>query len=569
MRSLKYIAVIAIISFLAACSTEEPVAPPIPTDSDEVSFNITIPDMPEVWTRAAVEENTFDHLYVLVFNHYGEFIGRYGAYRTSTSDPGAYKVLLPKTDDLPSNERKRTLHFIANADWSGFSEIKSIGKWETEILRSLTTTDGKIAYWKKIEMPNGITQSALNNPVELICNIAKVSVLNNAGTGPQGGTVKITDVSFALGDWVDHGTVVPYNSNFIIGEEYAAESTEGSRHKVYESNLGIYYAGSGTNSGGIINCYEHTNSTSATPMYVMVRCKYTTTGPYYYYKLAIKNHDTEIFPDIRRNIHYKINIQKVVSPGYSTLQDAIDGAASNNVIYSVLLEKYTAISYGTAALYVETVNKNFVTTNTAFTIGYNYYPNKAGSVNNSSVSVDLEQDNAKPVVTWNRNQNQGTGVIRGTTASSLPAVGQEYTARFIIKSTQSGIELRRVINLRLRRPALFTTSGNPYFYPSTIPSSAGQVVELHFNIPSDLPDSYYPFNVYMTVTNLSPYVKQANRNSNLVLDHSEPGKYRYMYEVTGPGAKTVYFETIHAKSPSGTTLLLEGEMFQSYSVRLG
>ena len=108
------------------------------------------------------------------------------------------------------------LHFVANYDWALFSDAANVGKGEAEVMNKLTVTDGTVAYWQRVELPGGIvgtknTTITLTDDVSLLRNIAKVTVKNL--TNERVTSSYLTDVSFAIGGYVDRGTVAPYSAS--------------------------------------------------------------------------------------------------------------------------------------------------------------------------------------------------------------------------------------------------------------------------------------------------------------------------------------------------------------------
>lgn len=524
----------------------------------EGTFNlrITIPAMQRVETRGTVTDGMIENLHALVFDQDGNFLSRSEAINMGTA--GDYKVILPKTDpDLPAANKKRTVHFIANCDWTGFSDVANQGKSANEIIMSLSTSDKKMAYWRSVTENEGIKEGALSSPIELISNMARISVINETSATSN----VVTDMTFAIGDYLDHGTIAPYNQSTQQFDELAViESTDATRQTIKEADFTNSAGVGGT--GSILECYEHLNSKSQQPMYVIIKCIYPGDTNPTYYKIDIVPQGQNTLLDIQRNYHYILHIKEVTARGSLTLAEAIVNPASNNLIYSVLLEKYTSISYGKSALYIETISKTFVQTNQAFTIGFSYYPDIDGAVNNSSVAlVVTHEDDTRPAVS-SAVLNKPSGLIECKTSSALPAYGHNKS-QLIISSTQSGFRLQRVINIYLRKPSKFT---NYYIYPNPIPSTANQNVDLHFTIDPDFPSNYYPIEVYITVTKLSPNT-DVGYDSKLILDHQVKDRYRYKYTVPNGTEQIVYFKTILNAAPSGT-LMLESDLFSPVTIPL-
>lgn len=526
-----------------SCLSDEPVAP-LPPTGDLVGFNISVPGEQVVGTRGTpITEGVIDNIHVLVFDQNGGLLSRTQAVRTG--GPGQYNVRLAPTDpDAAPAQKRRFVHFVANYDWSGYSDIHNLGKHENEVIGNLSVADGAVTYWQRIELPNGIQPSAFPATIELIRNVAKISLTDASGA--------LGNVRFATGDHPDLGTVAPFDSATL-------SFTEGA---VFESPLATPQAISETDlvaAGTEILCYERKNSASPTPMYVILKGRYTGDAADSYYKIDFILPGGDKLLDIVRNHHYQIVITNVTGPGNATLAEAVNSAASNNLLYSLVLKDYPSISDGTSGISVETMAKTLVEPGKVFTIGYSYFPDIASGVeNNTNVTFSLEQDPAKPVVdpsyTPVISRTPGKACYQLKTAAVIPDY-EIYTARLVISATRGGVTLRRAVELRLRKPSVFS---NIYITPGRVLRAVGQPVDFHFTTPDNIRTSQYPFEVFITTKQLSPNLAYT-ATDKLSLDYTAAGTYRYKYVVTHPGDHTVHFVT--TANTTSETMILESELF--------
>lgn len=559
-----YTIILFVIALLVtSCAKDEYMkVPVIEPDGDTFTFGVYIPEEQTISTRGeTVQSGMIENLHVLVFDGGGAFLTR--AQAIPTTDPGNYNVLLPQTDsEVPQEERKRIIHFICNYDWSGFSDVGNIGKSENEVVGSLSVSGKTIAYWQRMELTNGITVSAFPQTIELIRNVAKISVNNNSILNRYDSN--ITDAKFALGDYYDYGTITPFNTtSFVFEEGTVCESPYGVIQAV--TALDFRQTGGAGNNGESILCYERRNSISDTPMYIILRGKYSVDSQYYYYKVDIVNEGEEVLYDITRNTHYIINIQRVAGPGHTTLKEAMDSPASNNLLYSVLLQDYTAISDGRSALKVGMTSKTIVEGNKEFAIGFSYVPDiTTGIENNDLVTIELEQDEASPVVLASSQEiaiTSGSAQYKARTVGTVP----EYninTARLVFRATYNGATLRRVVMLRFRKPSEFE---QVYVSPSAIPTAVGEEVDLHFTIPSNIRSSLLPLEVFITTLSLTPNLAY-NDQDRLTLDYSKPGVYRYKCVVKDTGDYTLHFKT--TSTTTNEAIKIESELFTAKEVTL-
>lgn len=526
------------------------------------TFGVYIPEEKVISTRGeAIQPGMIENLHVLVFDAEGAFLTR--AQAIPTANPGKYNVLLSHTDpETPQEEKKRILHFICNYDWTEFSDVRNIGKSENEVVGSLSVTRETTAYWQRMELTNGITGNAFPSTIELIRNVAKISVNNNSILNRLDS--HISDATFALGDYYDYGTIAPFNTTSLAFEEgTVCESPHGTVQPATEQ--GFVQTGGAGNTVEPVLCYERRNSISDTPMYIILKGKYSKDGQYYYYKVDIINEGQEVLYDIIRNKHYVISIQRVTGPGHVSLQEAVDSPASNNLLYSVLLQDYTAISDGYSALKVEMTSKTMVDGDKEFTIGFSYIPDiTVGTENNDLVTIELEQDETSQVVLTSSQEvttTAGGAHYKARTVDVVP----EYninTARLVFKATYNGVTLRRVVTLRFRKPSEFE---QVYVSPSIIPKAVGEVVDLHFTIPSNIRSSLFPLEVFITTLSLTPNLDY-NDQDKLTIDYSKPGVYRYKYIVKDTGDYTLHFKT--TSTTTNETLKMESELFAMKEVVL-
>ena len=565
MRTIRNILfAIAALAALHSCIEEGPevAAPQI---GGTFGFSVAVPVMRNVHTRAAVAEGVLQNMFVLVFDSNGSFLSRTEAVQTG-SDPGSYTVRLAPTDQtLPQTDRKRIVHFVANCDWTEFSDVGSLGRNENDVIMNLYTTGGVTAYWQRVELADGIKEGVFGDAaIELIGNTARISLLNNSADNGITGARTLTQVSFAIGNYRDCGTIAPFNTKTQVFDETGeTESQFAAIIAVQEADF--VNAGTGSATDGTFYCYPARNSGSSNPMFVIMKGLFPGDANPTYYKIDIVYSGEAQLPDISRNHHFVIDLKAVTSPGYPTLAGAMAGPAANNIIYSVQMAKYTSVSFGGAALYVEYTERTFVRPDQDFYILYRYFPDLEGDEDNSSVQLVMQnEDDTKPVLSdYSLTRTQGNAHIKGTTAAALPPYGY-YNARFIVSSNESGTKLLRVINLKLRHPWNF---GSAAISADTRPATnGGRPVKLAFTIPDPGPEFEFPIDVYIRTTVLMPNVTPGYPN-NLSIDYSEPGSYRYTYVATAPGTHTVYLKTLSSATAQGP-LSLESELLAPFTIQV-
>ena len=560
MKTIKYITILLAVVLINSCAKESIEITPESEEGRIFNLHLVAPVAKQVATRSDIIQGSLENVYILVFDNNGGFLSRSEAVR-SGFDPNTFQVELLNTPaDQPQDKKKRIVHIIANYDWSNFFDLRNLGKNENDIIMNLSVTDGDYVYWQRLELPDGIKQGAFDSPIELICNVAQVSVLNNSMT--------LTDVQYALGDYFPNGTVAPFNIlSLEFDENNITQSSEGTNQTTSEDDFIV--AGSGDTPTNAIICYERTNSIAIHPTYVVVKGVYSGDAQPSYYKVDIVRKGEPVLLDIQRNYHYILNITSVGSRGSNTLEEALTEPASNNLTYSIVLARYTSIAEGNSALHVETTERTFVRAGQEFRIGFSFYPVIGGKPDNSQVQVELEhEDDTKPVVASYeiKTDSLNNSYISGITADALPKYGF-YTGKFILTVKRGDVVLSRTIRIRLRSPFVFE---NPTITPSPIPFEPNKSVVLHFSISDDIHESNYPMSVFISTTLLSPDLDYADAE-DLTLDYQIQGRYRYKYVVWKPGDYTIHFKTIFDKEPNEVMekLLLESDLFTTEALPQG
>ncbi len=534
------------IAALAACSRDE-FYRPVP-EGRSVTFTVEVPGAAP-GSRAAITAGMISNMSVLVFDQGGAFLSRSRA--TLKTGQNVYEAL------LPTSSSKRILHFVCNYDWSAFSDVASLGKGEGEVIPSLSVGGGTVAYWQRMELPSGIAAGSLGTTVTLVRNVVQVSVVNLTT-----GTNRVTNLSFAVGDVLDRGTVSPFapSSGTPFAEGSVTEAPTGALGTINEANF-VIAGTSAAATGTAVNLYERKNIQSARPAYLIIKGYYQSSGTANttvpsYYKIDFADPNAETLLNLQRSVQYTLNVNAVANAGYATLAEAMHAPASNNVAASVLMQQFTSVSNGTSQLNVEVSSRLFVKAGQAFTIKYSYIPNAGtGAVNNTGVTVSLTQDAAKPVVSGTLANNASAGTIGGTTAA-LPPITDVYTATVTVTAGT----LQRKITLRLHQP--YDIAGI-YSTPSKVANAADQPFDLHFTVPSSLAESDFPMPVYITTRKLSPNLDAGGEA--LSLDFTG-GQYRYVYMAEGPGEHVAYFTTNSANSDE--TVTIGGDYFRNAAFAL-
>lgn len=510
MKHLLYLLVL----LLGSCTNEDfkDDMPATGNEGDQVTvqFKVDIPEAQTVDTRA-IDENLISDLRLLVFDENGRFISRHQATMSGTN----FSVTLPQSSN------RRIIHFIANYDWTGFNDAASVTKDEGEIVAPLQASG--LLFWQRVVLAAGINASSFTaQPVSLIRNMAKFSLENRA-------TQTLSSATFALYNTASVGSAAPFNTTNRAFESVVTEP------------VGVTFTGTTAFGASDIYTFERKNSmVTTTPTYVIVRGTYG--GVTNYYKIDIIDANKNMY-DIQRNVWFKIIIQAVTLPGYTTLAAAQSSPASNNISASVLLQSYPTISDGAFVLSVDKTVVSFTQNGQTLNANANY-KTVAGVSQNSSIVVTLVQDANFPVVNGAVSYNPATGSLTAN-INNVPAGGVAYFATIKLEAGN----LSRTIRLMLHSPFTFTNI-------SLTPSVVGNVLEspatLKFTVPAEA-DYLLPFNCYITSAYLTP-------NFGNIEVIYENGVYKYKWKVTAVGEQTINFKT--NTNNAAETVMIDAALFQ-------
>ena len=501
---------------LAGCTQDEIVKPEIqlPDGGDVmVRFSTVIPEYNTVQTRA---NGGVNDMYVLVFDQNGTFITRELATLTSQTEAGG-----TFTASLPSSTNLRIVHFICNYDWSTFSNSGMLGSNEAAVVALLSTTDA--TFWARRELPNGIHTNSFpsSSPIELLRNQAKMSVTNNA--------TNFTLQGFTIHNTPDKSSVAPFNTATTHFQEHAITEPIG---------MGLNSALLADISSTEKYLFERRNQAAAEITTVIVQGIYEGTS--YFYKIDLINSE-QVRYDIERNYHYMVKIQTVTKEGYTSFNDALEGASHNNTALDPIIEKYPIISDGVSKLQVEKTLIVVTKPNKPISVWANFYPNlNNNTINNSGVVVSIMSDEGA-LASSSLAYNESTGIITATSAATLgvePAVA--------ILRVQKG-DLARTIRVVLRTPFLFDPIRINDRNPGLLFSAQNMPANLKFFIPVDFPVDLLPLPVKIHTQGLYP----STSGLQMVV---EGGLIHYIYKATTTGTQIVNLKTNKAGNAETVTL---------------
>lgn len=521
MKRLTYL--IALFSLLLASCTDEGQFdnPPAESSKTAFQFSVNMPDFQSLRTRAAIDENAVNDLWLMTFDAKGLFIGRaHASLLTSNSNgTGTFRA------DIPDNTK--IIHLIANYDqWDSFDERAAQQKDEREIIPSLTSN--KLVFWGR---------QALSSPgdtpnITLYRNLAKVTVENT--------TANFEVTGYALCNYTTSGTVAPFNPDasptpfvLIDGKPTLPRGTVSkTEQNAADCNMESKYM------------FEYENY-SNNQTYIIIKGKLQGKTEELYYKIQLLDTDKKPYP-IMRNYHYKVVIKSFSESanGSTAFDDAKTSEPSNNIYAEIFKESPSISDNNNNVLAVSRLHFLFTKEGT-LNVSAQYTAN--GVTDNSKISVSIAEDQGSIL---HNLKYDGNGTI---TADVSRIIAGQYEATITVKA---GV-LSRTVTVISSALYQFDPAGlSPEIY-----TARDQDVTLSFTIPAAIPYYLYPLKCTITTGNLYP----VEPNKNLQIEYADGG-YQYVYWATSPGTKTLNFRT--SLENSDETVLIANEIFQTKSVEV-
>lgn len=269
--------------------------------------------------------------------------------------------------------------------------------------------------------------------IPMLRNYAQVVVKNGTNKNANQ-TSPFEFIGFTLYNTIDMGTVAPYNNNTQQFQSFVNPTT-GLRYK-YPALTELNYRGHALAAADLNTSLELDSSNddgykwyaplpedatsltditqsaffmyerkisvktneedkwSESPPHLIIKGRYD--GKIYYYKVDLvynvygdpsnPNQVTDIeYYNILRNFRYQFTISEVAGPGYDSVQEAINGATSNNLSGSSTTTKFTNISDEVGRLWVSYTDTTLVSNNT-IKLKYKFVPD----LDNPEVTNNVE-----------------------------------------------------------------------------------------------------------------------------------------------------------------------------------
>ncbi len=453
----------------------------------------------------------------------------------------------------------RYVHFIAVSEPNEVLEDAVRGVFdpvdEAAFVRNLVTSGGDIAYWGRQRFTQ-ITRYTPFRHIPMIRNFAKVKVQVHENVN------NFELLGFKVFDYPDKGMIAPFNNsisdysptssgdqqiNFNRFADYVTvlkknSSIDPYSHLTKENgyhgfmpqlfsyvNLSSEYDtndGPWVGSEGADYLYECSYRPDRNP-FIIMKARYAASGtvsdssPVYYYKADfVYTNDMGIteYYDILRDFQYTFNVTEVNGKGSSSVSEAANTIALNNLQGSTIARSLTNIASDNSQLSVSKTDA-LITSGTTFTMYMrSQITEESGtSDNTTSVAVNVTEANGGGLVVATR---KGTQEIDGVSVeidvpditisedaeSSGPYTGWhrveikvndaadlesgEVRKQTVVFKNASG--LVRTLDLTLRHPFTLSVDATDVVEPGK-----DQSCEVAFSIPSGLTEFRFPMDFYI------------------------------------------------------------------------
>lgn len=549
MKKIKtYIGIMAaLLTMLTAC-TDSMVDNGVPSKNEtgtyQAHFTISVPNYSKVESRVAnfATEGiaSANDMKLLCFDKDGYFLGlaknlaiESVATNEIKNDGGSDKKNISAT--IPTGTAR--IHIMANAtaentlttgdqaiDFSKSAEW--IGRHENNLMTSFDNRNNnqqhdKMVYWGYVkkntpeEMTEFLTKDVVeNNVIHLLRNRAKIEV------NWEGNTSEITNIRYALGNVMQHGTVAPFNrdkekltfpeTNMLTDAAawkaectYITPSLDPTRWPSDGEKFSVGNEEMWPNSSNLPMQYtfEQENSLEK-PLKVIMEVTYKD-GVKKWFQVLLQNEGVQM--PIKRNHLYRINIKKLgKNLGYANCTQAYDGTPANNpwiTVEDIIQE----ISDGTYTMNIVNGTYQMLTqesANSEQTIDFEYKGEASQTAANFDVSwtenkdfTKLDDNGKLPVPTVQYDATTGKGTI--TYKIGDISAGECKTATIKLVDKKHG--LTRNIHLYSISNVDFK-----FKFAETMGKGKDSEAKLDFTIPSYYPKELLPIEIEIASNDVNP-----------------------------------------------------------------
>jgi len=445
--------------------------------------------------------------------------------------------------NIYSSSQPRRLHFVVTSaadirEFEGGELITAMAN-EATVMPALVSEGNTDVYWGLSEQPE-ITNS-MTLEMRVIRNFVKLCV--NAESAESTGKFKLLgytvvnrpskgtiapfiyeDHSFAVFLAPDNATLKSYDE--VVAQGYhginpagAEASTTHTTPTDVQASLAESERLLAAGGDSPYYFYERSQSETATAgsgvavTYLIVKGEYDGTP--YYYKIDIGHNRSGKFEfyDLLRNFQYMVNLTEVGGPGATTLEDAMNGVAHNNLSASVVTRDLFAISYHKELIEVSDTRVIFTEKTAGYQLRFRYtVPADAGytfdparlkvyDLSDETKEYDvsgLDGGDTKDITLGGEvvesaylSQDADGWYVLNITTKDIPTDARRWEQNLRVYYKGGTVNLGRTVTLMLRRPWQLT------YVTHTAPTAAVETAEeksfsVNFTLPSGLVSSQFP-----------------------------------------------------------------------------
>lgn len=571
----KFISIIAfaLAVLFAACSDEVQVSPgtasSVPDGTPiEISSAIEFPEMNFGNPSRVLQENISATYLINTLKIHLFVFDKSGAMRqfiepkdiTIDTQKTTATTAYFKVKNIYASSEPRTLHFVIVPEITNLRTIKG-GEYidmmanENVVMPALQIgdKDNQIdAYWGRIEVPNIDPQ---NPKVELkaVRNFAKVIVSTDITPSESNGNFKIT--AYAIVNKPSSSLIAPYiTKDYLFAEFYNEKGMQTYEEVKAQGFNGINPSDANNNlfcttvedvkaeldkSQGLINLnpnieypvnlgnsayyiYEHQQSgldqasSSAEVSYLIIEAQ--RNGKTYYYKIdnGYDENGKFYYYDVIRNFQYTIKIEAVTGNGASTIEEAMNGSAVNNLSASVITRDLFSIGYKEDKIEVSNTRAFITRSNATHTFRFRYtiagetiapsnfkiydltkendsslHENMSGVTESQSKELPnlKSTDKNNPVIQSAEVKKTNDGWYELTfTTGNLPTSSVERYEQTLKVLYEGGSYLSRNFTIMLRQPWEYKLSD----LKTTVGTGTNQEINIGFTMPDGLSKTQFP-----------------------------------------------------------------------------
>ena len=565
----------------------------------KVQISFTTADLENTATKAIIDPSVDIHtMHLVLFDENGMLVEVCEAELHENSNHGDHASGRFYTVTLTTTDKPRIVHFIANCPVDQIvygHESSIIGNMYVDKNNTEHQTEYETSYWARIEVPyilveekeeNGQTVTSLHSTiidkfrhVPLLRNYAEITVTDKTDDN-------FKFIGYTVYNVINRGTVAPYNNktqtfqNFMYTDAETQKLTSFSYPQL--TSAPYLYEGHALSSADLVTdlplnddgtvkifksdepfyIYERKVSVMTdeeekwkeSPPHIIIKGEYKPEGSNtwntYYYKMdlvyvitdPVTDIDTDIkYYNILRNFMYQFNLTKVHDEGYKTLEEAIAGAAGNNISGSASASKLTNVSDNHGRLWVSYTDTTLVD-NRTITLKYKYIPNYYDSTkpeygvirNDQVVFENVVGDVISGITGYNVAANDITeeGTWKGYREVTISIKDPETTVKQQVLSLKTNsAHLNRNIRYTLRQRFNMTVECTP-----KVAGKIKEPVTVDIKLPIGLTEDMFPLMLKMETLGktISPTENSIPVETGPSIIASENGVNSFYYVVTIP-----------------------------------